>query len=914
MSYKKFVGRSSELDKVRDWLGRSRGGLVLVTGSGGIGKTSLLQKISNEYSANDNFVVEYFDLAEQPIAIINQAVHLVNSIGVENFPEFDQKLRKLEAAKGEYIAEYDVVDTCIQEVAAYLDIYEKKLLRITDTFEIALKYKLDKDAFARGINEKLNVIQNTFFVIAGRDKLDDRDILGEILPILQEVFGDENILHIPLSGFDSNEKKEFFTVYDEHRKIPQTIREKLYMLTEGRPVLLLLAIDWLQKNIPLPEMIEKSLSELLELIKSEDSGKELLSKFEFELVSKVRELGTPLDIAVLYMAHIDRRIDSGLLSILLEIDSDKAEKELKKLISLPYVKEFIGSEVLRCTLHDEMSVLVNKHAWQYLDISGEERKRITRKIVDHYYHPSINELRQQKQDLLQLEGQTSLLDDVKARENNWERWKLEAETVYFYSKLNDEECFEYFDQAFYDKEESYIRDQFLLGELRRAKINKDKVALRDADDLRRRGHIEEARKICIKILEKERLDDVDLIHGYTTLGYMDFESDPIAAEKDFTKALELAISGEDIRLQAILHNNLGRLYRNISQLDESISNFEKALDLAFHSGDSLMIITTRNNLAWTRRVIGDLDSADTLCLLSIAESRREGHERPLAYAYLTKADIERDRGDLKNAKIYASEALELFRRLEDDEGKAQVYRTLANISRHSQNFEQALSYLGKGIDLVEDSTSYPLIASLYQLYGRTYRHYASYVLSKENIEARGAEANSLFKKAQSALQKSIVLAHDIGNRWEVARSQIENVLIMMLNEDAYDEAKINELLEQAYQTANELDNDLLRSYVYENRARIELRNERYFDAGIALGNAAWHIAKRTGQESTRAFSRLHNHLVMNPFLDKEQNESQVNGVLEQLQKQDFQEYPRLAALVNMCKQIIFKPNTEQELQ
>jgi len=906
MLKKRFIGRGEEITLIMDWLQNPKGRIVLITGAGGIGKTTLLQKIAQDCSTKERCIVEYFDLAEQPGAVINQAVHLVNTIGSKKFPEFDQRLMELEISQGEFQSvdlQEEAVNEFVRELNEFLTNQDKKLLRITDTFEIALKYKLYEDDLVKGINGKLKNNSDTFFIVAGRDMLGDRNIIEEIFPMFQDVFGKESVLHIPISGFDNFEIEEFFAVFDEHRKIPQDIRKKLHLLTDGRPILLLLAVDWLQKNIPLPIMIDKSLSELQELIDDEDSRKELLDIFEFELVSKVRNLRSPLDVVVLYMAQFDRRFDSKLLSLLLDEDIGIAEKELQNLLSLPFVKEFIGSEKPKCTLHDEMRDLVNKHAWHSLDISGEERKRITRKVIEHYYYPSIELLKQRNQELLQRESQATLLDNLQARSNNWERWYLEAETVYYHTKVSEEDGFSYFDKVFYDKEESYIRDQLLLDELKRARVDENKIALREADEMRRRGQIDEAKNICLAILDNENLSEGDRIHGHSTLGSMEIERNPVFAEQQFLIALELSESINDVRVQTIIHNNLGRLFRNISQLELAISHFERSLELSYSLDDPGTGITARNNLAWTHRLNGNLDEADTLCLLSIAENRKRGQERPLAYAYLTKADIDRDRGDFNNSEHYAKLAFELFSRLEDDEGKAQAHRTLANILRYRQDFENALRNLHNGIELIQNRNSDSLMASLYQLYGRTCRHYATFLMG-ESAGSQELDSTHFFQDALSSLQKSIDLAQKMGNRWEVARSKIEIALIIMLSEDPFDENRVIDLLQQVYQTADDLDDHLLKGYVHENRANIMLHNEKYLGAGSEIGEAAWHIAKRTGQEATRAFTRMHN-TILDPNLTNEQCDYLAKGVYDNLQEKSYRDYPTLIALANMCQQILY---------
>lgn len=916
MISKTFVGRTDELGVIRNWLKKSTNGLVLITGAGGIGKTSLLRKIADEYSADGDFIVEYFDLAEQPMTMINQAVHLVDSIGREHFPEFMKRLTALDAVpSGEStVGEKEALEACIQEIAAYLKSRRKKLLRITDTFEIALRYSLYEDDWAGGINEKLRGIPDTIFIIAGRDKLADDDILSQILPLLENTFGKENILQVPLAGFNEVESRGFFAECDRHRMIPQEMRDKLQLLTEGRPILLSLAVEWLQKDIPLPILIEKSLAELQELIKSSEERKKLLNNFEFELVSKIRELQNPLDIASLYMAHIDRRMDSRLLSLLLDIDDDKAENYLQELMQLPFVKEYIGSIPPKCSLHDEMRELVKRHAWDYLDISGEERNRLTRTVIEQYYIPRIDLLKQKKMNLLSG-SRSTLLQGVQTKAEDQERWLLEAETVYYYSKLGGKEGFDFFDQAFYDKEDSYIRDQFLLDELKRAGLDKEKIALRDADGLRRRGQIEEARKICSKLIDKGELDIEERIHVYTALGAMD-ENNPGVAEASYLKALGLAEAANDQRVQAILHNNLGRLYRSVSRLEDSIQHFNQALMLSQNSGNRDSGVTIRNNLAWTHRLNGNLDEADVLCRLSIAENRKRGLERPLAYAYLTKADIERDKNNLPNAGKYVKLAFDIFNRLDDDDGKAQAYRTQANISRYFHDFDQALESLKEGIQLAQSNNSLSVLASLYQLYGRTYRHYATF-LRDERIAGgadRTADESNFYNEALNALRKSIDISKKIGNRWEVARSQLEVALVMMVSQKPYDESELNDLLGQVLQTASDLDDTLLKVYVCENRARLALRKEDYAGAGRAIGDAAYYISKRTGVETPRAFARFHNFL-LNPDLTSEQGYALARGTKERLQNPEYKDrlgQPKLVALINLCDQILELNNIGSE--
>jgi tetratricopeptide (TPR) repeat protein len=282
----------------------------------------------------------------------------------------------------------------------------------------------------------------------------------------------------------------------------------------------------------------------------------------------------------------------------------------------------------------------------------------------------------------------------------------------------------------------------------------------------------------------------------------------------------------------------------------------------------------------------------------------------LAYAYLTKADIERERSELQNAERYARRALNIFTKLKDRKGEAQAYRTLANIYRYLHKFEQALKYLKRGILLVESESrnSLSLLASLYQLYGRLCRHYSTFIKEEMELQVNNSfnEIPALYHDARFALQDSVSLAQKAGNRWEVARSQIEIALIMLIGDDPLNTTELNELLDQVWQTANDLGDELLMGYVYENRARLAMKNKNYIEAGRMIGDVAHHISRRTGHESLRAFSRLHKFL-LNDELSTVDRDALAVGVLQTLTRQDCQGHPALIALINMCEQILALP-------
>jgi hypothetical protein len=129
---------------------------------------------------------------------------------------------------------------------------------------------------------------------------------------------------------------------------------------------------------------------------------------------------------------------------------------------------------------------------------------------------------------------------------------------------------------------------------------------------------------------------------------------------------------------------------------------------------------------------------------------------------------------------------------------------------------------------------------------------------------------------------------------------------MIIRPGPCDEQKLDQLLNDVDEIAVALNDELLLGYVFENRARIETRKKKYLQAGRAFGEAACHLAKRTGLEARLAFDRLHNEL-LDDVLNNEERDELARGILEKLSKEDCEDSPALMALKNMCDEILASP-------
>jgi len=897
-----FVGRQEELALIDAWAEkRGAAHLIAVHGDGGVGKTWLLLEILRHYGRRDDFAVVYFDVAEHPFSIQYEVMFLVQCLGQERFPRLLAGMQELTQS---YYAlpvldiqakEREILQIAVEEVNQQLK--TRRLIYLLDTWEV-LEYGSGESLLGPGGREYARQFSNALFVVAGRN-------VRETVPDLVQDFGSDRVTCVALHNFDRVESTGFFDAADREELISPEMREKLYFLTGGRPVLLSLAVEWLSRDVPLPEIAERSLGDLEAL--PEAQLRDLRERFEFELVDRVRRLKDPLDRAVLYMAHVSRRTDARILSVLLDIPVPDVQVLMGQLTDLSFVKH--NPTTGNCMLHDEMKNLVNRHAWPYVDPTGDVRRRLTRQAIEGYYKPRIGELAQQLK--VQLEPGKGPIRRATIGGAEWEQWRLEAECLHYHLTLGEQEGSAYFDDRFAEARRSHhlMRMQFLLNEMEAAGHAgvRDALELRRAESLLLRGETEKASAICRDVLSRADLSPDNRISAHNILGLVAASTDPEEARQQYEAALQLAQAADKASVVGVLHNNLGQLYQLTSHLNQAIYHFQQAIEYSRQVDNQPLVASATNNLAYVYRLQGDLVQADVLCRVAMVQRQRLGLERDLAYSHLTKGEIDRDRGDLESAERYTKLALRSFDKVNETRGQTMAYRSLANIRRHMEQYEQAEAYLRRGLVLAEQIHDEPLLASLLGVYGREQRDRAVYLQ-----EAGGGDVGqafqpaiaetiaALFQSTERYLERSLDLATRYGDQWLIARSQFELALAYFLGGSRPDDAMIG-LLDQVWESASRLDDKLLQGYVEETHGEMAQRRQDYTAAARHFGLAALWIAQRYGREPERFFDRLGNRL-LNPRLPAEAAHTLARGILDVIQETGGDE--SLQSLWMLCQQVL----------
>ena len=175
--------------------------------------------------------------------------------------------------------------------------------------------------------------------------------------------------------------------------------------------------------------------------------------------------------------------------------------------------------------------------------------------------------------------------------------------------------------------------------------------------------------------------------------------------------------------QAILYYNIGELYGQMGNHQETERNFLKAVEKGKASGDSLMMALPMKGLAGVYYVIGNYAKAVHTVNDALDYYKRHSKEEPAEYAYLLgrKARIHMMPGhmDVATAKACVEEALPYIKSAEMmfDEA-SEIYMAACEVAMYEKRWTDALEYGHKSIHpdsaaTIADKGGYMLLAEIY---------------------------------------------------------------------------------------------------------------------------------------------------------------------------------------------------------
>ncbi len=837
-TYDDFVGREEQLEQLHEYAEAwGKRIMVVIEADGGMGKTFLLRKFESEYKDDPRFVIDFYDLAEQPPGDVLEAQHLMDSLGQEARSEFRKSLgvliRSNEDPQEQEKNRKALFDTAVQELEKVTK--ERRLIRIVDTLDIGIPDYIWKE------NEFLRLMRvpNILLVVAGR-----RAVAGtkRIASIFDQVY------RWNLDEFTDEEAIQLFDKDEVSRALmPEDLRRKIHLLSDGRPIYLMLARTWFRHNA-LPDFIETySLSELQQLKEDKrEEFKKLQEQFRFELVDGIRSLERPADRAVLYMSLLDRHNDPDLLAKLMDIERGEAERILRELAKLPFVKIPYSSDEKCCVLHDEMRELVKQYVWPVIDPWGAYR----RDILGHLQGIYQRQLEERRTQASQAESSPDSIAELSQAQ--WDLWRLEADYLHYLLQLSEEEAYQQFEHWFEDArtQNQDIRMEMLCYEMEQAQDQYIRIWIKlyTVDILRRRRNWQEARNICEQILSDERSLLKHRISAYVNLGWIVAPDSPGDAIGYFKKALRLASQENDPKRLAVIYKNIGQMYRRLYNFEEASKYLQSAQQYAEIADDKRNQASALNMLAYIHMLQGDLDKAQVRCRMALTIRKRLAATRDIAYSYQTLAEIMADTGDYVDSIDYARQAFSLFEKVKDDRGRIQALSTLSRAHRYRGQYVEAEQYLTQAISIAESSLSDKgLLSELYNLGGRGKRAQAEETLQEQNDVAA---SDRLFQEAREMFRKSIMYGQQVGHKWMIARSRFEIAMTYYYSIGLRDLRVAKKYLDLVLSEGPQVH--IFLGHVEELYGLIDADQGDWKKAAHHLGRAVLHLS-HTGGRAVRLF-------------------------------------------------------------
>lgn len=390
-----FIERPSMTTHVRQAITLHLPHIILVEGDAGIGKTTLLNWAAEIGEARGMFTVPLIDFYDTRVHSFQGLEHFI--------------AEPLGSATGAFASYWEARKREPQADlwAQFREGYEKAvtdrhvLLRF-DTVE-RLIYERDPEAVLRDCEaealdapswqwllHRVGDLPNTTVLLAARPT---QQLLSTKL---QETHGKDRFQHVVIEGFDLQETIGYFCQSEYGRQVVEDspeMAEKIHLLTDGRPILIALALDWLQRGMWDPRLYPLEATELHQLKTAAQNNaptgvadwEEIKHHFEAALVQQIRMLETPLDVAVRYVALCRKGCNAQLLSQLMGSSLSDAESLVAKLQTLSFVKPPRPGSRGMFFLHDEMYDLVERYVW-WADYGADysEQARLDESISDWY--------------------------------------------------------------------------------------------------------------------------------------------------------------------------------------------------------------------------------------------------------------------------------------------------------------------------------------------------------------------------------------------------------------------------------------------------------------------------------------------------------------------------------------------------
>jgi tetratricopeptide (TPR) repeat protein len=425
-----FIGRLEER-KAIDACIRETGGrrVIFLHGDGGVGKTRLLQEVQRRYARSARLIVarDIIDLDSRAYynsqSIVDGVAHHLDPAAFDAHRRARLAVRRMELAG---LGHERLAQQAAAAEQAFTDGFnrlaaDRRAVILVDTLDTARNP--ERERVWRDLLPLIARLDNAVWIVAGRDA---RAMWQASL----ETLGDAAQL-IELAPFQAEDAQNYLQAKQRqmHMTFDADLAANLLILTNGLPILIDLAVEWLARDQPPAWLIEMSADDLRAL--PPETLTQRRAEFAGKLVGHVTQMRMPADRLVLLLSHV-YPLDADQIAYLLELPPEQAQSLLKQAVTYVFVKKLPDG---RISLHDVLRDMLVDQVWRRVD--PDRRRRYSQMTVD-YLTDKAHALERRVQELAEQEDQARLAADAEAeqaalveRENRErELWDLNRQLLF----------------------------------------------------------------------------------------------------------------------------------------------------------------------------------------------------------------------------------------------------------------------------------------------------------------------------------------------------------------------------------------------------------------------------------------------------------------------------------------------------
>jgi tetratricopeptide (TPR) repeat protein len=688
--------------------------LLMLYGPGGVGKTRLVRHLSEIRAPEGIIWLEPIDVDDSEFWLMaNLERRIAERLNFDggHFQEYLDRVTEL--------PRYERLRVGRETVLAHLrwagEVFHRCYEEYVTRSQRALVITLDTVETIRGTDMVLSLTQwikrlpSTLFILSGRPMYNEQ----RVDPLVEQ-FKPERSQPLPfgivrLTDFAFEEAMAYLDNGRLTRALSPDEKEKIVLLTQGHPLWLALAVDYLDKA-KMPEATAVDLAELKTILPYQakplpDKGQQLHEDFVRSVIIPYRESDFQHE-AIKRLAVVRRRMNRVMWEALMaDRHKEVADWEIawNDLLRQPWIRSRANSQFI--TLHD---ALAEELGYRIIPLQGENWYRQQWKAMKETSADLITrrkpEIEQEQTSLdeslkeihISEEEQRQLVDRVRQLDTRVrELDDLKAAYLYYQMLCDFQSGYQLFASQFDEatrQHEFRLREllwmemqRFLPGEsvfdpssdIVRPTIERFRqwlagqpyaqyeIGQRGAEYLVDSGRALEAEGRLSKLLEQFKGDLEKEYRLFNLRGNarMKIPSRIQEAEADFQEALKRTQNSDASdalrRLQGQAYKEIGFYYRNIGKRQDAANSYSEALRLTLLS-EQRERASIQTNWAYVEALGGGYQKAKDLVETGLATRRRLRLHREIGMSLSVQGETRRYARDFSEAWAAYEESAAIF--------------------------------------------------------------------------------------------------------------------------------------------------------------------------------------------------------------------------------------------------------------